>query len=188
MQLPPHEVPAFVSDCLSQGFAQHEIAAALGVSESYISQILAANPSIAQNNGNAAFTDIDALYADIELTALQELKKKLNLIKDPMALLRLATSINATKRRSVATDITPTTVNQTVVQLTLPRATLQQFVFNSNNQAVAIQSDTETKPLVTATAGQLESLAAARAKRLANVDNAQLHNAQRLANVELGDM
>ena len=161
MQLPAHEVPTFVADCLAKGFAQKEIADALGVSDSYISQIIATNPSIAQNDADSAFASIDKLYADIELEALTQLHKRLNLIKDPMALLRLATAINATKRRSVPTDITPSTVNQTVVQLNLPKATLQQFVFNSANQAVAIQGDAGTKPLVTATTAQLEQLSAA---------------------------
>lgn len=166
MQLPPHEIPAFVTDCIAKGFSQAEIAASLGVSESYISQVITANPSIAQAvaQANAAFADIDALYAEIELNALIALKQRLNLIKDPMALLRLATSINATKRRSVPTDALPAQGGNTYVQLNLPQATMQQFVFNSANQAVALEGGAGTKALVTATTQQLEQLSAAAQK------------------------
>lgn len=162
--LSPKELPAYIAECLAQGFTQKEIAQALDVTESYISQVIAAHPELKDKNAQIqqAYEEIDTLYVEIEKEALLALKKSLNLVKNPAALLRIATGINATKRRGNFglglghTEQQP----QTTVQLNMPTAIISQFVFNSANQAIAIGSGENSIPLVTASTKQVEELAA----------------------------
>ena len=171
MQLPPHEVPAFVASSLQAGFKQEEIAAALGCSPSYISQVLAANPQLAAaaQQADSQYEDIDAAYDRIERNALECLEKSLSTISDPMKLLRVASEVNRAKRRSHAPKgalETQAPNSSTTVQLQMSTAILQRFVFNEANQAVALKTvqpngtEAQTRMLVTATQDQLKELAA----------------------------
>lgn len=149
----------FVRGCLQQGYTQAEIAASLGMAESYISQLCTAH------NLNAAqprFADIDALYEELEKKALEQLRRVMGTVSDPMKLTRIASSMNASKRRSIAPAVV-TEGSGTLVQLQLPQAMAAQFIFNASGEAVAYQSEGATRPLVTVTADQLASMAAARA-------------------------
>lgn len=154
----PNELPAYITSCLADGFSQEEIAAALGVTPAYISQLCAQHELCVP--AQPAFADIDSLYHDIEKQALEQLKRTLSTIGDPMKLARIAQSMNATKRRSMSnhpSERQPTTV----VQLNLPTAAAAQFVFNGSQEAVAWKQGDKLNQLITCTTTQLDNMAAA---------------------------
>lgn len=149
----------FIRGCLQQGFTQEEIAQSLAVDPSYVSQLCSAHKLSA---GNERFAEIDDLYEQLERQALQQLKRVMGTVHDPLKLTRIAASMNSSKRRSLASPIV-TEGRGTLVQLTLPQAMAAQFIFNASGEAVACQSEGATRPLVTVTAEQLAGMAAAQA-------------------------
>lgn len=138
--LPASELPQYVARCLADGFTQAQVAASLGVSESYISQVCTEHSITVQPQ--MQFADIDALYEDIERTALKALRASISQATKPLDLLRIATAVNATKRRSVGTTLTyeqkvqQETLRRGVVHLALPSAVASQFILNERNEAV----------------------------------------------------
>lgn len=166
MQLPAHELPSYIAQALREGFTQKEIAASLGCSESYISQVVAAKPELAmaKERQDEIFGDIDAMYNTIELNALQELNRRMTIVKDPMQLVRIACAINAAKRRSAPAReaLLGGGGNTQVVQISMPSTVVHNFQFNQHNQAVALQGENGTieRQLITASNTQLTELAA----------------------------
>jgi len=168
MQLPAHELPAFISKCLQEGFTNVEIADALGCTESYISQLIAANPALqaAAQVVDTRYEDIDNLYIKLELRALQELEKRMSLVSKPMELVRIAQAINSAKRRGSAPKGALEHSNAPIVNITVPQqVAVQQFQFNAENQAIAITGDNgQQRALITASSKQLSELSAMMAK------------------------
>lgn len=155
--IPPHELPSYISTCLAEGFSQEEIASALSVSPAYISQLCTKHQLCVP--AQQQFANIDQLYQEVELSALQALKRTLGTIGDPMKLARIAQTMNATKRRSLSahpSENKPTTV----VQLNLPATAAAQFVFNGSSEAVAWKQGDQTHQLITCTTTQLDNMAA----------------------------
>lgn len=161
-QIAPSELPSYISTCIEQGFSQDEIAAALGVTPAYISQ-LCTKHGIAEV-AKPQFADIDALYEDVELLALQQLKRTIVTVGDPMKLVRIAQTLNSTKRRSMAAHPSEQKAT-TVVQLNLPQAAAAQFVFNGSQEAIAWKQGETVTHLATASTQQLEQLALVQEKQ-----------------------
>lgn len=179
--VPPKEVVDYVRKCLEEGFTQEQTAQSLGVSASYVSQLCAQHQIVV--HADAAFEEIDSLYAKIEKTALDNLTRVIATIHDPIKLLNIATRINATKRRSIPTTVSvgsqQVQAGKGVVKLSLPQVIAGRFIMNSSNQAIGWvgREDAEGSPtaleapkintLVTASNGQLKDIAARYAQKAA---------------------
>ena len=146
---------------LGQGLPAVAVAAALGVSESRISQLVS-DPDFAAQVAELRFANLskhasrDAEYDSLEDSLLEKMKDLLPLMQRPMEVLKAIQVINSAKRRGASAPESLT--NQSaVVQLLMPTQIIQQFTTNINNQVVktgdtdlvTIQSGSMTKLLET---------------------------------------
>lgn len=152
---------------LGDGFAPEQVASAIGVSPSRISQLLS-DENFSQEVANlryqnlAAHTDRDSRYDKLEDKLLQKLEASLSMLFDPMKIAKLLQVINGAKRRGVSSQEQIQTA-QTVVQLNMPTQIFQKFVTNVNNQVIQAGS----QELITVQSGKMaELLAASRAPAL----------------------
>lgn len=129
-----------ILEMLGNGLSPPVCASALGVSESYISQLLS-EESFAQQvtarrfESLQAATTRDKSYDAIEDALIEKMNDLLPMMYKPMEVLRAITVINTAKRRG-ANAPENTVVNQTIVQLTLPVSITSRFVTNANNQVI----------------------------------------------------
>jgi transcriptional regulator with XRE-family HTH domain len=148
---------------LSQGIPAAQVAAAVGVSESYISQ-LRADPELselittqgtAKLEANAAF---DNTLERAELMALEKIEKNLPFANmgQAMAAFRI---LNSARKRSDAFATPADQSTNITVNLTLPAAAAARYVVNNSNEIVEVEGQT----MITATAKSLDSLLAQRA-------------------------
>ena len=156
---------------LSQGLGPEVVAAAVGVSTSWISQLLS-TPEFAAQVAEGRYENLakhntrDNAYDSMEDELLKKLKDCLPFMMRPMEVLKAIQVINAAKRRGVSAPESITS-QQTVVQLIMPTQILQSFTTNVNNQVIkAGQQD-----LVTVQSASMDKLLSA-SKGLRNVNNA----------------
>lgn len=143
---------------LGQGLDPSVVASAIGVTPSYISQLLS-NAEFSSEVAEARFLSLakhserDSNYDKIEDQLLKKLENCLPFMLRPMEVLAAIKVINAAKRRS--TDA-PASMQQKapVIQLVLPTQIIQQFKVNGNNQVVQAGE----QELVTAQASQLKNM------------------------------
>lgn len=146
---------------LGDGFAPEQVASAIGVSPSRISQLLSSE-SFSQQVAElryktlAAHTERDSAYDSLEDQLLQKLKGSLSMLFDPMKIAKLLQIINAAKRRGQSSQ-EQISAAQTVVQLNMPTQIYQQFVTNINNQVIKAGA----QDLITVQSGQMAALLAA---------------------------
>lgn len=149
---------------LGQNFPASVVASAVGVDESYVSQLLS-QEAFAQAVQERRFlatqksVQLDDKYDSIETKLLEKLEKSIPLIVRPHDITKTLQMVNSAKRRSTPLS-TGANVTQNIVNLVLPTAILNRFVSNGNNQIVEVQDGTgKQTTLVTATSGALERLA-----------------------------
>lgn len=129
-----------ILDMLGSGFTPAVVASAIGVSESYISQLLSEEEFSSQVTAKRfttlqASTTRDRNYDKIEDALIKKMEDLLPMMYKPMEVLRAITIINSAKRRGAdAPD--STTVHNTIVQLTLPTVITSRFVTNVHNQVI----------------------------------------------------
>lgn len=132
---------ARILEMLGNGLAPTIVSNALGVSESYISQLLSEESFSQQVTGLRyanlqAATTRDRSYDAIEDELIKKMKDLLPMMYKPMEVLRAITVINTAKRRGAdAPD--NTVIHQTVVQLTLPTSITTKFITNVTNQVIS---------------------------------------------------
>lgn len=153
----------YLVNCLVAGFSQVQVAEALGVTPSAVTQVIQADTSIMSevSSKRAAkmtrASTIDERLDEIEEKAWKLMDRNLALLADPMKILKVAMAANAAKRRGSATPSQEAPTGATVA-LSLPVHLHQHFHFDGNNQAIAV-GDT---PLVTMPATQARKLLAER--------------------------
>lgn len=142
----------------AKGYKQVEIARALGVDESYVSQILSDPDNAAKVEETAvaiteANDNFDAKIDTAEDIALEGVKRRLPMAKFEQQLSALKV-LNAMKRRR---DTAPATRQQqgTVVNLQLPQVASATYIMNASNEIVEVSGRT----MITATKDQLPMLA-----------------------------
>ena len=148
---------------LSQGISAAQVAAAVGVSESYISQ-LRNDPEISDlivTSGTAkleAAALFDSSLERAELMALEKIEKNLPFANmgQAMAAFRI---LNSARKRKDAFATPADQSTSITVNLTLPAAAAARYVVNSANEIVEV----EGKTMITATAKSLDSMLASRA-------------------------
>ena len=145
---------------LGQGLPAVQVAAAVGCTESYISQLIS-QPEFAASLASLRYealqsaTARDSKYDAIEDRLLAQLDRSVAMLVKPMEITRVLSIINAAKRRGCAAPIDATTQPSTQVTLILSQHSVKNFTVNTNNQVVS----SGTQNLITATLGAVDSLA-----------------------------
>ena len=185
-QLPastPASTPAYTGnvrkalDLLGSGVQPVQVAAAIGVSESYISQLLADEQfqlAVAQKRYDSllAASERDASYDAIEDELLQKLKISLAFMTKTGEILAAIKVINGAKRRGASSTVGASSQSQ-VVQLVLPAGVRARFAQDAQGQVVEVQTDTGSHSLLTATSsGVKQLLAVQKQAALANLGGA----------------
>lgn len=149
---------------LGSGFPPSVVASSVGVTESYISQLMSLD-WFAQQVQEMKFlnlkkhSELDDRYDDLEEKLLTKLDKLVPLLVKPMDVTRVLATVNGAKRKGAGTQAGSTLVTQNIVQLTIPPALFHKFVSNTNNQIVEVQDGTgQPKSLVTTTLDSMERL------------------------------
>lgn len=156
--------PARVIKMLGNGLFPHEIARALGIAESYISQLKAEPEFIAQVNELVAHnfaqqSEIDSNYTAIEATLSKRLKQAAEMEFNSDRILRVLKFANEAKRK-VAPIVNPTNGNGSgenttrPVALILPIVVAREFILNPQNEVVGVND----QPLVTLPSTKLPQL------------------------------
>lgn len=143
---------------LGQGVAPSQAAAALGVSESQISQYLSDEDFAAELAAQRASATAEDLAYDEKLDRVEE--EFLGRIEQKAAFANLQQSLqafkilNTAKRRKDSRIAPQSTGSGTVVNITIPIAVIPQYVTNSKNEIVEV----EGKTMVSANPKRLEEM------------------------------
>ena len=125
---------------LGSGISAESVAAALGVSPSRISQLLA-DPAKAAIVANLRYENLqshnkrDSAYDSLEDKLLDKLNNSISLLVRPDQILKAISIINGAKRRGQSAPDTATTTNN-IVNLTLPASIAAKFITNGSNQVI----------------------------------------------------
>lgn len=152
---------------LAQGIPTSQIAAALGVDDSYISQ-LKADPVVQQQVAEqaAAVTlkdmEFDELLESAEEKALERIEKNIHFANMGQALAAFRVLNGAKKRREASLN---SAIGAAAVQvnLTLPAINIVNYTTNRNNEIVEV----EGKTMISASVRSLDSILAQRASERA---------------------
>lgn len=146
---------------LRNGFNDSQIAQALGVTQSAISQAIDAHGLRELANANSKFIEHDEKLNDLESTVLTKLEKSIqHAILDPLKLTAIYKTLNGAKRRSLAEGQNLGNNNVQLVNINLPRHVQVKVGLNSRNEVVEV----EGRPLLTLPAGKLVSMAGTQLK------------------------
>ena len=153
--MPKDQKLQYIVKCLEAGFTQVSIAESMGVSESLVSQLVSEN-SLDQIAAQqkiikaSIYQDIDASYNEAEKFIAEKLKQSVRYMTDPVKIAYVADKLNKMKRRALS-QIGPREAPAKVVVLNLPRHVQNNFIFNSQNEAIAVDG----RPLVSMPATRL---------------------------------
>lgn len=148
---------------LAQGIPTSQIAAALGVDDSYISQLKAdpeVQQQVAEQAAAATVKDLafDELLESAEEKALERIEKNIHFANMGQALAAFRVLNGAKKRREASlTALSGTTA--VTVNLTLPAINVVNYTTNRNNEIVEV----EGKTMISASVRSLDSILAQRA-------------------------
>ena len=131
-----------VIELLGRGYSQTVVASALGVDDSYVSQLV----SLPHVRDAVSTLRLQHIHAQVELDsgadslekdALDKLHKLLPYVMKPMEVVRIYQIANAAKRRS--SEVTSGIESKTpIVQLVLPQIMAMQFKLSTDKQVVEI--------------------------------------------------
>lgn len=151
-------------DLLGKGLPNKVVAAALGVTDSVISQYLA-EPRFAEEvrvrrcEILETSADLDTRYDGLESKLLEKLESSLSLITRPRDVLNAIKVINGANRKGTSLPENSDPLGK-VVTLTIPQVVQQRFNININNQVTEVQDgEGNSNPLVTADAASIQKLA-----------------------------
>lgn len=148
---------------LGSGYPAPVVASSVGVTESYISQLMSLDWFSAQVQelkflNLKKHTELDDSYDDLEEKLLKKLDKAAALLIRPMDIARVLQTVNSAKRRGAGSSEVGH-ITQNIVQLSIPESLMQRFIKNTNNQIVEVQDGTgQQNSLVTTSSGSLERL------------------------------
>lgn len=146
---------------LAQGIPTSQVAAACGVTDSYISQLKAdpdAQNKIAEQQAAASIADaeFDTDLESAEALALDKIKKNLPFANMGQAIAAFRI-LNTARRRSDPVIHADSQVSVTV-NLTLPQSAVPRYVTNGQNEIIEV----EGKTMLSATAKSLDQILAER--------------------------
>lgn len=131
-----------ILDLLGAGVPQVQVATAVGVDESYVSQLMAEDwfrGAVQERRAAHAVESIehDEKIDSIERRAWERIDKLLPLETNLMKLLKVAQVANAAKRKSEVA--VASTQPATIVNIALPQSALVQFKMTSDKQVIEIE-------------------------------------------------
>jgi hypothetical protein len=147
---------------LAKGIPTSQVAAAVGVDDSYVSQ-LKADPEVQQQiaalqaTHSVADSNFDDTLERAEALALEKIEKNMQFATLGQALAAFRV-LNGARRRKDAL-ITPDNITSVTVNLTLPANSIPQYITNSRSEIVEV----EGKTMLSATPKTLDQILAARA-------------------------
>lgn len=149
-------------EMLAQGISPVQVATAIGVTESYISQLMgdedfrAALEShrIARSKEDLAF---DAQLERTEKTYLERIEEKAKFANLQQSL-QAFKIVNSARRRKDSAIIAGNTINNVAVVIQLPQTAAAQYVVSSQNEIIEVDG----KTMVSATPRKLDEILAAR--------------------------
>lgn len=134
-----------IIELLGRGISQSSVAMAVGVSDGYISQLMA-DEEIKRRVQELrlkhlqAFTDHDDEVDDLESKALRKLHSLLPFVSKPMEAVRIFQVANTAKRKAEGVDPTQTGhVTAPIVQLNLPASAAVHFKLSMDKQVVEVE-------------------------------------------------
>lgn len=127
---------------LGSGVGPEQVANALGVTPSTISQLMSISEFASQVTAlryeNLSKHNVrDAGYDALEDTLLEKITDAIPLVHRPLELVRILQTINGAKRRGSSAP-EALTQQSTVVQLVMPVQIINKFTANINNQVIKI--------------------------------------------------
>lgn len=131
---------------LGAGAPNSVVASAVGVTESYISQLISKEDFRSELqelkfNALQSHNARDAKYDSLEDKLVKQFEDNLVLIQNPMQALKALQVVNGLKRRGTSAP-EAVTEQQNIVTLLIPQKIVQQFTTNINNQVVTIGDQT----------------------------------------------
>jgi hypothetical protein len=117
---------------LTANVSTSQIAKATGTSESYVSQIKATAQIVQTTSAR------DNAYDNLEDILTAKLQDTIGFINKPQEVLAMLVKVNGLKRRSLESGDNAATVNNTVIQITLPPYMANRYRTNSNNEIVEV--------------------------------------------------
>lgn len=144
---------------LGQGLNANVVAAATGVTEARISQLLS-DPNFAAEVAALRFsafnkhTERDGKYDALEDTLLERMQNLLPMMYKPQEVLKAIQVINAAKRRGAQVS-SGTEENKQIVSLIMPSVVVNKFAVNVHNQVI----NTGTQELTTIGTSEIPVLA-----------------------------
>jgi len=131
-----------VKDLLAAGVSQVQVASAVGVSESYISQLMENEEfrdEVIRARGEAALEDVkaDEETDDIEGIARRKIKQLLPFENNVMKVLKVYQVMNNAKRKTEPAQQLQNTAG-VIVNITLPQRAIVDFKLTSDRQVVEV--------------------------------------------------
>jgi transcriptional regulator with XRE-family HTH domain len=131
-----------VKDLLAAGVSQTQVASAVGVSESYISQLMENEEfrdEVIRARGEAALEDVkaDEETDDIEGIARRKIKQLLPFENNVMKVLKVYQVMNGAKRKTEPAQQLQNTAG-VIVNITLPQRAIVDFKLTSDRQVVEV--------------------------------------------------
>ncbi len=165
---------------LSQGIPTSQVAAACGVSDSYISQLKAdpeVQAQIAEKQAAHSIADIqfDDDLETAENMALQKIKSNIAFANMGQAIAAFRI-LNTARRRADPVVASDAAVSVTV-NLTLPQSAVPRYVTNANNEIIEVEGQT----MLSATAKNLDQILAEKHGKVSSLP--QTTAAERAANI-----
>jgi hypothetical protein len=163
MSLPvPTSAQSRALSLLGQGIGPEVVASAVGVSVSYISQLLS-DPEFAGQVSSLRYESLakhnvrDSAYNSLEDSLVEKMRDCLPYMIRPLEILKAIQIINSAKRRGSST---PDSIlaQKEVVSLVMPTQIIQQFTTNINNQVI----QAGTQELITVQSAGMNALLEAR--------------------------
>lgn len=132
-----------IRDLLGAGASQAQVAMAVGVEESYVSQLMADEDfrgavTALRAEAAARHAATDARIDSIEDKAWKKIDSLIEFETNLMRLLKVAQAANAAKRR-VSENLSTPQGAAPVVNITLPQSSLVEFRMSSDRQVVEIE-------------------------------------------------
>lgn len=132
---------------LGQGFPPAQVAAAVGVTPAYVSQVL----DISEHREKVAVrraavleesAALDVKLNSLEQKALKLIEDKMFFVRSPLEAARIFSTLNSAKRRTQQGDPTQDVAAITQVNIVLPRAASVHIQLNNNNQVIEVEGQT----------------------------------------------
>lgn len=170
-------------ELLAAGIEQVQVASALGITESRLSQIVS-DPDFtvalteARYKQLAKHNETDNLYDKIERALADRLQSNVGMLFKPTEIARTLSLVNGLKRRGASNPDSLTRARPTV-RLNIPVSVLNHFQMNAAGQVVTASIGEQSQDLVTMQSGKLKGLLNEHAK-LMGAESASTVNARLL--------